>query len=223
MTCYFAFPASDDLSQSSQKLLNNFESGAKEPQSTLFIHVSQLFSDEIVDALLLNIVRAADSNHSGAKILESFAGLIKKTVHALIRQILGKMDNKELQPLSAIIRQRKLILNHEGVDKDFISFTMPADFFAQFKAVLEAGSNGVRHPEQLLDCMLRFSDMSHQAFYEDSVRPLKLGFIGRKMVDMGSVAISKGSHSSIRSLIPTLAGEELKQFCEYFLSMLVEA
>lgn len=223
MTCYFAFPASDALRDGSLTLLDNFERGAKEPQSKLFVQVAQLYADEIVDVLLLNIVKAAESQHSGAKILEQFAGLIKSTVHALIRQVLGKMDNQELQPLSAIIRERRLTLQQEGVAKDYIAFTMPADFHAQFRAALEAGVRGERHPEQLCDCMLRFSDMAHKAFYDDSVRPLKLGFVGRKMVDVGGVAISKGSHSATKRLIPDLAGEELKQFSEYFLGFLIEA
>ncbi|MFN3587275.1 MAG: hypothetical protein ACK4UT_07210 [Moraxellaceae bacterium] len=91
MTCYFAFPASDRLRDTSLLLLENFEQGVKAPQNKLFVEVAQLFADEVVDVLLLNMVRSAEAGHSGAKVLESFAGLIKSTVHGLIRQVLGKM------------------------------------------------------------------------------------------------------------------------------------
>lgn len=223
MAFYFAFPASDALRDDSLMLLDNFERGSKEPQGPLFVRVAQQYADEIVDVLLLDIVRSAENGHSGAKILEQFAGLIKGTVHALIRQVLGKMDNKELQPLAGYIRDRWLTIVRDGVEKDFISFPVSQEFHQRFRKVLEAGSRGEQQPEELETCMLQFSDLAHKAFYDDSVRQLKLGFIGRKVVDMGGAAMTKGSHAATRRLIPEMKGEELKQFSEYFLGFLIEA
>lgn len=223
MTCYFAFPASDRLRDTSLLLLENFEQGVSAPQNTLFVEVAQLFADEIVDVLLLNIVRSAESGHSGAKVLEGFAGLIKSTVHGLIRQVLGKMSNAELAPLSAVIRERRLTLAHEGIERDYIAFVMPADFHARFRAVLEQGLRGERNPAELGECMSTFSDMALTAFYDDCMKPLKLGFIGRKVVDMGGAAIHKGSQAATRRLVPEMQGQELKDFSAYFLGFLIKA
>jgi hypothetical protein len=222
MTRYFAFKASDALRDGSLQLLENFEKGVPESQSALFVKVSQLFSDEIVDTLLLNIVRASDQKAASARILESFAGLIKSTVHALIRQVMSKMSNDELRPLSSVIRSRRLTVTRDGVTTDYVGFQMPDEFHETFRKVLQAAIDGDRQPEQLGDCMLRFSDMAHEAFYDDSVRPLKLGFFGRKMVDMGGAAIRKGSHSASKSLIPHLHGQELKDFAAYMQGFLIE-
>ncbi len=223
MTCYFAFPASPALSADADLLLKNFDAGIKAPQNTLFVTVAQLYADEIVDALLLNIVRAADPHSTAAKVLEKFAGLIKSTVHAMIKQVMGKMNNEELKPLAAVIRERRVPLSRDGQTQDYVTFPIPADFFAQYKAILAQAMQGERHPEQMTDCMLRFSDMAYEAFYEDSVKRLKLGFVGRKMVEMGGAAINKGSHSAIRSLMPNLEGQELKDLAAYFDGLLIEA
>lgn len=223
MAFYFAFPATDSLRDDSLTLLDNFERGATDPQGPLFVRVAQQYADEIVDVLLLNIVRSAEQGHSGARILEQFAGLIKSTVHALIRQVLGKMDNGELRPLAGYIRDRRLTLVRNGEEKDFISFPVTQQFHARFRKALEAGSRGERQPEELEACMLEFSDLAHRAFYDESVRQLKLGFIGRKVVDMGGAAMIKGSHAATRRLVPAMDGEELKQFSEYFLGFLIEA
>jgi hypothetical protein len=223
MTCYFAFPASDSLRDGSNTLQDHFNRGVKESQSALFVKVAQQFSDEIVDALLLNIVRASDQHKASTKILESFAGLIKATVHALIKNVLSKMSNEELRPLAAVIRSRRLTLTRGGVTTDYVCFEMPADFHASLRECMAAGTRGEKDTAKMTDLMLRFSDMSHQAFYEDSVAPLKLGFIGRNMVSMGGSAIKKGSHSSTKSLIPTLEGQELIDFSVYFLNFLIEA
>lgn len=223
MTCYFAFEGTDALRDSSLALLENFERRAPEPQSTLFVKVAQLFSDEIVDVLLLNIVRGGGTGFSGAGVLEQVASIIKSTVHTLIKQVLGKMSNAELQPLAAYIRERRLTLTVTGVTKDYVAFPMPADFHARFRAVLEQGARGEQNKPELLACMETFSEMAHKAFYDDSMQPIKLGFIARKVVDVGGAAIRKGSQSATRRLVPTMEGDELKRFSEYFLEMLISA
>lgn len=223
MTCYFAFPSSDALRDSSLTLLENFERNVKEPQSTLFIRVAQLFADEVVDMLLLNLVRGSETPHSSAGVIESFAGLIKTTVHGLIKQLLSKMSNDELRPLSSVISDRRLTLSVDGTEKDYICFTMPADFHARFKRVLESGIKGERNPDELLACMEIFSEMAHVAFYEDSIKPLKLGFIGRKLTDVGGAAMRKGAISANRRLVPGLQGQELIDFCTYFHGFMLEA
>lgn len=223
MTCYFAFPSSDALRDSSLTLLENFERGAREPQNTLFIRVAQLFADEVVDMLLLNLVRGSETPHSSASVIESFAGLIKTTVHGLIKQLLSKMSNDEMRPLSTVIAERRLTLTQDGTEKDYICFIMPPDFHARFKSVLEQGIKGERHPDELLACMETFSEMAHEAFYEESIRPLKLGFIGRKLTDVGGAAMRKGATSANRRLVPGLAGQELIDFCTYFHGFMLEA
>jgi len=122
-----------------------------------------------------------------------------------------------------VIRSRRLTLTRGGVTTDYISFEMPADFHADLRAVLEAGMRGEKNSAHMTDLMLRFSDMSHQAFYDDSVAPLKLGFIGRKMVEVGGTAIKKGSHSSTKSLVSALEGQELIDFSTYFHAFLIES
>lgn len=223
MTCYFAFPSSDDLRDSSLTLLENFERGVKEPQNALFIRVAQLFADEVVDMLLLNLVRGSESSHSSASVIESFAGLIKTTVHGLIKQLLSKMNNDELRPLAEVIRERRLTLVREGEEKDFICFVMSPDFHARFRKVLERGMRGEQDSAELLACMESFSEQSLKAFYDDSIKPLKLGFIGRKLTDVGGAAMRKGAESANKRLIPSLKDQELIDFSTYFNSMLIEA
>jgi hypothetical protein len=223
MTSYFAFPSSDALRDSSLTLLENFERGAKEPQSALFVRVAQLFSDEVVDVLLLNLVRGSGTSHSNASVLEGFAGLIKTTVHGLIKQLLSKMDNDELQPLASVIKSRRLTLNHDGAEKNYICFIMTPDFHARFRRVLEQGMKGEGDSAELLACMESFSEQAHEAFYQESITPLKLGFVGRKLTEVGGAAMRKGAVSAVRRLIPALKGQELIDFCTYFNGMLIEA
>ncbi|MCC2638214.1 MAG: hypothetical protein K0Q68_1933 [Moraxellaceae bacterium] len=220
MTTYFAFRASPELSESSHRLMENFEKGVHESQSTLFVKVAQLFADEIVDALLLNLVRNS-SNQANAHTLENFAGIIKSTVNTLIKQVLGKMSNEDLRPLSGYIRKRRMDLVVNGETHDHIVFETPADFHARFRAVLEKGLQGELDQVELLACMDVFHELSLTAFYDEALQQVKLGFIGRKVADLGGAAIRKGSHSASRRSIQHMHAEDMKHFSQYFLGMLI--
>ncbi|MCD6060860.1 MAG: hypothetical protein K0S16_1171 [Moraxellaceae bacterium] len=221
MTTYFAFRASDELSRSSLTLMENFERGAKEPQNTLFVKVAQLFADEIVDTLLLNLVRSSGSGASNAQRLESFAGIIKSTVNGLIKQVLGKMSNDELSPLSGYIREHRRSFTLNGEACDYIAYETPADFHARFRAVLEKGARGERDNAELLSCMDQFHELSLSTFYDKSLSLVKLGFIGRKLAEVGGSAIRKGALSTSRHSVPNMTDEEYRRFSEYFLGMLI--
>lgn len=219
MTTYFAFRASPELSESSHRLVDSFERNAREPQNQLFVRVAQLFADEIVDALLLNLARNS-SGKGHASTLENFAGVIKSTVNTLIGKVLGKMSNEELQPLSAYIRKHRIPITVNGETHDHISFETPADFHARFLAVLEKAARGERDQAELIACMDLFHDMSLTAFYDQSLAQIKLGFIGRKLADLGGAGIRKASHSVSHRTIPHMSEDDLKHFAHYFQGML---
>jgi len=221
MTSYFAFRASEALSTSSLTLMENFERQAPEPQSALFVKTAQLFADEIVDTLLLNLVRSSGSGHANAQRLESLAGIIKGTVNGLIRQVLGKMSNAELSPLSGYIRAQRLTLTVDGQPQVCMVAEMPADVHARFRAVLERGVRGERDDAELLACMAQFHEIVLSTFYDQSLQLVKLGFIGRKLAEVGGAAIRRGVHSTSKHSIPNMSDDEYRRFSEYFLGMLI--
>ena len=121
------------------------------------------------------------------------ASLIKGTVHTLIKQVLSKLDNKELQPVAAYVSTRRTILKDGAGERDYISFDLSDADFARFDAVWSANAAGQIDKTALNEVMLRFSTLAIAAFYEDSAKALKLGFIARNLFNVGHSAISKGS------------------------------
>jgi hypothetical protein len=57
--------------------------------------------------------------------------------------------------------------------------------------------------------------VANHYFYTESIRPLKLGLITRKVADLGGVTINKASQAAIKKLIPQLNIEELQGFIDY--------
>lgn len=226
MSKLFAFAASDALQQDFQAVIAAYADGniPQAPQSARIVQLAQRYADEIVDALLLNLLTGADADSAAPKALETVANLIKSTVHTLIKQVLSKLDNKELQPVAAYVSTRRTILKTnagDGVSEhDYISFDLSDADFARFDAVWSANAAGQIDKAALNDTMLRFATLAIAAFYEDSAKALKLGFIARNLFNVGHSAISKGSQVAINRLIPALRDKEVQSFAAYFHSML---
>lgn len=225
MTRLFAFPASDALRADFDAVLAAF-SGPElpaEPQAPRVVQLTQRYADEIVDALMLNLMKGADAGSSAPKSLETVAGLIKSTVHTLIRQVLSKLDNADLKPVSVYIGNRRTRLERDGVARDYISFSLSEADYALLGEAWSAAARGEGDREQMTRAMLRFSELAIEAFYEESAKAIKLGFIARNMFSVGQTAISKGSKAAISKMVPALGRGEMKAFGTYFQGMLQTA
>ncbi|PTQ89251.1 hypothetical protein [Agitococcus lubricus] len=212
MQTYYAIPCPDGLRQNFATLVDNFERGVKDPQNKLLIAVANDYTDKIIEVMILGNSQMMDTQSLAVKVLHNVAGIIRATAHGLIKQVLYKMSNQEMAPLATQIRARKLVI----AEQEYISFPIPANLAQGYKhcfAAIKAGDISVR--PMLMENMLAFSDLANHYFYVESVKPLKLGLITRKMADLGGVTINKASHAAIKKLVPQLNLEELQGFVAY--------
>ena len=222
MTFLFAFQASKSLTAEFNEVLNAFANGIPaQPQAGAVVSLAQRYADEIVDALVVNLMKGSSPSSSAPKVLETVASVIKGASHTLVRQVLAKMSNAELQPLTTYIAARRTQHMVKGTLRDFISFDLAkADYDLLQQAWADAAAEGINQAA-MTQAMLRFSELAIQAFYQESAQAVKLGFIARNVFAVGEAAIRKGSQAAIRRLIPALKPTELKAFGRYFGDMLM--
>ncbi len=220
MATYYAIPCPDGLRENFAKLVHNFEQGVTEPQNQLLIAVANDYTDKVIEVMILGNSELLDQTSIAAKVLNNVASVIKATAHTLIKQVLHKMKNQEMAPLAAQIRARKLIL----ADQEYISFPVPSDLAQRYRHSFIAIRQGdISARPQLMEAMLEFSTLANHYFYVESIRPLKLGLITRKIADLGGVTINKASQAAIKKLIPSLNIEELQGFVDYLEPFFVDA
>ncbi len=154
-------------------------------------------------------------------MLETVASVIKGASHTLVRQVIAKMSNADLKPLTTYIAARRTQHMVKGTLRDFISFDLAkADYDLLKQTWADAAAEGTNQAA-MTQAMLRFSELAIQAFYQESAQAVKLGFIARNIFAVGEAAIRKGSQAAIRRLIPALKPTELKAFGRYFGDMLM--
>ncbi|MBP8020099.1 MAG: hypothetical protein RJA86_1536 [Pseudomonadota bacterium] len=224
MTAYFGFEPSESLKNDIQTLLANLAKKAPEPQYHLSSEISKVFTDEVIDNLLLNLVGVMQNHSDGSEgggLLKFLGGFLKTVMHGALKVMLGKCDNAEVNKRADFLRMRLLQLPN---DKTRLGFQLPQDVYNHFQycfSEVDAG-NGKQITEELIKTMLTFTDLSLVHFFDDFIGGLNLGMINRKMASVTRSGIHKESHSTIKKLIPSLTDAQLKDFSIYFKSMLVE-
>lgn len=212
MATYYAIPCPQELRQNFDLLITRFEQKVPQPQNELLINVANDYTDKIIEVMVLGNSQMMDQESFSAKVLNNVATVIKATAHTLIKQVLHKMKNEEMAPLTQQIRARKLVIN----GMDCISFPVPDNLIASYRHAFEQIKLGnIQVREQLMHAMLEFSLLANHYFYTESIKPLKLGFVTRKVADLGGVTINKASQAAIKKLVPQLNIDELKEFVAY--------
>ncbi len=223
MTAYFGFEPTEKLKTDITTLLSNLANKVPAPQYQLSNEIAKLFTDDVIDNLLLNLVNVMQhhGDSEGGGLLKFLGGLLKTIMHGALKVMMGKADNAEVNQRAEFLRKRFLQLPN---DKTRLGFELPQDVYNHFQhafAQIDAG-NGKAYVKELTDTMLMFTDLSIVYFYDDFISTLNLGMINRKMASVTRSSIHKESQSTIKKLIPSLNDEQLKDFAAYFKAMLVE-
>lgn len=221
MTTYFALPLAQPVQQGIDGLLKNLDARVSAPQHDLHTRVSIELSDDILRICVEELIARFQSHGEGAGILHTLLSILKSTSHMLIRQMLGKGSNEDVNRMAQYLRDRRQVLD----GKLLFGFPLPADMATRFATIFAAirAGQGEQHRGDLNQLMMILADMAVVHFYDDFVAPMDLGFIKRKGSDLGRATIHKGCNVAVNKLFPHLGQKELEVFADYFESLLVQA
>lgn len=196
---FFGFTPSDAL-------LRNIQTGiekknSSEPLYPLRDEVALQINDEIIDALLVELVRRFPESDK-RETAEKLAGYVKSTVAVLLKQLLSKAPNDIVQQ-SIEFSQRSLFKTSQGEYK--VGETLDPTLVINLKnsfAEIQAGNQVDKHV--LAEQYKQFADATIRHFMIDFNKTLDLGMIKRKASDIGAAAVTKAVHIAIDKLIPNL-------------------
>ena len=201
----------------SESLLNNIQTGiqkknSSEPLYPLRDEVALQNNDEILDAILLELVRRFPESDK-RETAEKLAGYVKSTVAVLLKQLLSKAPNDVVKQ-SIEFSEHSLHKDPEGryrvgEDLDPTLVTNLKNSFAEIKAGNEVDRR------VLSEQYKQFADATIRHFMIDFNKTLDLGMIKRKGADIGAAAVTKAVHIAIDKLIPHLHKEEINALAEY--------
>lgn len=212
MSHFFGFTPSAQLLADIQKAQASRNSS--EPLYPLRDKIAMQMNDEILDNVLSKLVSnfpASDKKDTAEKLV----GYVKSTVSMLLKQLLSKTDNQQVQQSIDFV-ERSLFrdANQQLLVGAPLDATTTAQMKSSFKAILD-GQNAKELRPVLAEQYKTFADQIIRHFMIEFNKTLDLGMIKRKAADIGASAVTKAVHIGIDKLIPSLSVEELKALAQY--------
>ncbi|WP_347452919.1 hypothetical protein [Acinetobacter thermotolerans] len=207
---FFGFIPSAELLDTIQTAQKNKNSS--EPLYPLRDKTALMINDEIIDAILTELVRkfpASDKRETAEKL----AGYIKSTVAVLLKQLLSKAPNEVVRE-SIAFSERSLFKDPEG--KFRIGESLDASLVTNLKhlyAEIQAGNDIDK--QSLSNLYKQFAEATVRHFMVDFNKTLDLGMIKRKAADLGASAVIKAVNIAADKIILNLSKDELKVMAEY--------
>ncbi|OTG83628.1 hypothetical protein [Acinetobacter sp. ANC 4648] len=208
----------------SEELLKNIQTGiekknSNEPLYPLRDQTALLINDEIIDALLVELVRrfpASDKRETAEKL----AGYIKSTVAILLKQLLSKADNDVVRQ-SIEFSEKSLFTDPEAQNR--VGVNLDANLVTSLKSSFAEIRDGNEIDRGVLSKQYKqFADVTIAHFMKDFNKTLDLGMIKRKASDLGAAAVTKAVHIAIDKLIPNLNGDEILAVAEYHDTLFID-
>lgn len=207
---FFGFIPSAELLNTIQTAQKNKNSS--EPLYPLRDKTALMINDEIIDAILTELVRkfpASDKRDTAEKL----AGYIKSTVTVLLKQLLGKAPNEVVRE-SIAFSERSLFKDPEGNIR--IGESLDANLVTNLKYQFAEVKAGNEIDKQTLSNLYKeFGEATVRHFMVDFNKTLDLGMIKRKAADIGASAVIKAINIAADKIILKLNKDELKAMTEY--------
>lgn len=201
----------------SKELLDSIETAqqkkkSSEPLYPLRDKTALLINDEIIDAILTELVRrfpASDKRDTAEKL----AGYVKSTVAVLLKQLLSKASND-------VVRQ-SIDFSHKSLFKDAegnlrVGENLDSGLVTNLKttfAEIKVGNNVDK--AALANLYKQFAEATVRHFMTDFNKTLDLGMIKRKAAEMCASAVTKAVYIAIDKIFLNLDQEELHVVAEY--------
>ncbi len=202
----------------SEALLKNIQTGiekknSNEPLYPLRDQTALLINEEIIDALLVELVRRFPESDK-RETAEKLAGYVKSTVAVLLKQLLSKAENDVVRQ-SVEFSERSLFKDPEGQFR--VGTTLEQDLITNLKGSFEVILAGEKVDRKVLSGYFKqFADATIRHFMSDFNKTLDLGMIKRKASEIGAAAVTKAVHIAIDKLIPSLNKDEMYAVAEYY-------
>ena len=218
---FFSFPLQASLQQTIDNMLADHARGQYADSSTS-VQLAIGTNDGIIQALALDVVEILKNGGESAGILDVLAKLLKTTMHGLIKGIMGKLEKGEQDKLAGYLSRRRVVV----AGQTRFGFGMPEAAGARFEAIINrigGGDTGPEARQELTALMGEFVDIAMVHFYDEFTGSLDLGFVKRKLVDVGRSTLVKGSHSATSKLFVKMTDEDLKRVTAHYGLMFVKA
>lgn len=220
MSTIVVMPLSDEYFEIGDEIYDTLQDPSTPPQTEKVSRCAELLVGSMLQVLIVDMINNVQMKPFAKKIVLQLESVIQKTANALVHKVILKLNNQELWPLVEYLRELEVEL--EG--KRYLSF--PLETFAEKainKAYTEIDNKDLKQAKEHFDLGLQnILDQGLLIFYKKPMSMLKLGFVMRKIVDVGYAAIHAAVKPAIHKIVHDMDLHELESLKHYIETLTVE-
>lgn len=215
--CYAAFNTSPELRKRTETLLYEMDQGNWK-QHQVLIDIVHHFNQESNKAYVLDALAAMDIGPGAERFVNSTLGTLTSTIMRLTKQVVPKLDEKQIKVAANHIRQLSLCVSDEsGGLLAKTGFPIPLQAEALRLSIaqqIQAGKwREQRAPvKQLLS---QLGDLMFDEIYLKSMRSMNFGFLTTKMIQGGTGIVKATQHQLINYAVNTMEENDFHQMLSY--------
>lgn len=216
---YAAFPTSAELRRAGETLVWHVEQGNWRQHDAL-IEVISRFDEESARAYVLDGIAAMGITGSAERFVRSTLATLSATITRLSRQIVPKLDRKQMELAARHVRSLSLSLPREGGGDEVLAmagFIVP-DHVEEQRLKVSAGIRGGDWQGQrraVSKLLGELGDLMLEEIYLKSIRLMGFGFLTEKLIQGGAGVARTLQHQLINWAVSSLGEPEFLQMVIY--------
>ncbi|MCG8672456.1 MAG: hypothetical protein MI867_23830 [Pseudomonadales bacterium] len=154
------------------------------------------------------------------KAADAGINAVMKGVHIVIRKVILKAPESELQKMALYMRS---LLTADNQGNYFVTFPLTKelhDLAVELLAKVREDDNVDTYREDIVQALYRLIDAGIEAYYHQPVGMIQLGKLTKKTADVSMSTAQKGTNSVIRRIFKVLEHNEMLPLTNYFESLL---
>ena len=220
MATLVCLPLPQEYTELGDQLIQDIQNPKARPLQADIERAADLLIETVLEVLVIQMLETVDMKPFAKTVITQLGHLIEKVAAILVNKVVSKMSNQEVRPLIEYLNSMECEIDGQR----YLSFELDpnaAQLLVQGYQALEAGKSDAAR-ESLINALIETLNQGNLVFYKKPMELLKLGFVARKIVDLGYTSLDKAIRPAIHKIGEHMELDELKSLKIYVDNLVIE-
>ena len=220
MATLVCLPLTQEYIDISDRVIEEIKNPKAKPLRADIERAADLLIAAILEVLVIKMLETVEMKPLAKTVVTQLGHLIEKVAAVLVNKVIAKMSNQEVRPLVEYLNNMECEI--EG--NRYLSFELGTTTVKFLMAGYQALDAGKTHEARanLISALTESLNEGTIIFYKKPMELLKLGFVARKVVDLGYTSLDKAIRPAIHKIGEHMELEELKSLKVYIDNLVIE-
>lgn len=220
MPTHIAIPLEDDYLIPSSEIIEQLSKSKAAPQAEKTVKTVRILIDHMFELMLDGMIEQVDLKPFAQKLITQVSSLVHKAVNVLVKKVVGKLNNEELDPLVNHFKAHEF--KYQGAA--YLGYQLEPRIEALIESCIAhlENDNIEEAKSELIEILEDVIENSLDVFMLHPMSLIKLGLVARKLVGFTHTTIDKAVPPALHKIVDHMEKPQLLQLKDFLLQFLIE-